>query len=332
MKTVLKLLLLLVAEAIFAQRFQLEQPAQFMQLSNPSYFGLNAKNVLGLAFQSSRVSQQTNHEQQYFFGAFSLPERNFSLAGDFFTTRDNQIGIRQNRIGVNFIYQLQLNNELYLLPSIGARFNSTRIGQSAILLEDQLDQQSGIFTNNSIDPFLRNENISGNHLGVSVGVLLHHQRYIIGFSAARINMPNASLSDQVQLNLPIRLSLQGGFEFDLRPRTSSFFSSDTSLFLSTIISTEGENYELFLGEEFNLDNFHIGLNQQLYYQEAPAISLGANLGFRIQNFDIGGQFSFPLRKINQAWGPKIFQFYTRFDLTDYRYGGDTNKRLNQNNY
>lgn len=134
-------------------------------------------------------------------------------------------------------------------------------------------------------------------------------------------MPNASLSDQVQLQLPIRLSLQGGFEFDLRPRTSSFFSSDTSLFLSTILTTEGERYELFLGEEFNLDNFHIGLNQQLYYQESPAISLRANLGFRVQNFEIGGQFSFPLRKINQAWGPKIFQFYTRFDLTDYRYGG-----------
>ena len=332
MKTHLKLVLLLFAQTIYAQRFQLEQPAQFMQLSNPSYFGLNAKNVLGFAFQTSRVGQDSNQEQQYFFGTFSLPERNFSLAGDFFTTRDNQIGMRQNRIGVNFIYQLQLNNELYLLPSIGARFNSTRIGQSNILLEDQLDQQSGTFINNSIDPFLRNENISGNHLGVSVGVLLHHQRYIVGFSAARINMPDASLSDQVKLNLPIRLSLQGAFELDLRLRTTSFFSNDTSLFLSTIISTEGESYELFLGEEFNLDNFHFGLNQQLYYQESPAISLGANLGFRIQNFDIGGQFTFPLRKINQAWGPKIFQFYTRFDLTDYRYGGDTNKRLNQNNY
>ena len=153
MKTVLKLVLLLIAHGVLAQRFQLEQPAQFMQLSNPSYFGLNAKNVLGLAIQSSRVSQESNQEQQYFFGAFALPERSFSLAGDFFTTRDNQIGIRQNRIGVNFIYQLQLNNELYLLPSIGARFNSTRIGQSDILLEDQLDQQSGAFINNSIDPF-----------------------------------------------------------------------------------------------------------------------------------------------------------------------------------
>ena len=61
-------------------------------------------------------------------------------------------------------------------------------------------------------------------------------------------------------------------------------------------------------------------------------NLGAKMGFRIQNFDIGGQFTFPLRKINQALGPKIFQFYTRFDLTDYRYGGDTNKRLNQNNH
>ena len=332
MKTALKLLLLFVSEAILAQRFQLEQPAQFMQLSNPSYFGLNAKNILGLAFQASQVSEDTNQEQQYFFGTFSLPERNFSLAGDFFTSRDNQIGIRQNRIGVNFIYQLQLNNELYLLPSIGARFNSTRIGQSNLLLEDQLDQHSGTFTNNSIDPFLRHEYISGNHLGVSVGVLLHHQQYIVGFSAVRINMPNASLSEQAQLNLPIRLSLQGGFEFDLRPRTSSFFSSSTSLFLSTIISTEGDNYELFLGEEFNLDNCYFGFNQQLYYQETSAISLGLNFGIRVQNFDLGGQFSFPLREINQAWGPNIFQFYTRFDLTDYRHGGDTNKRLNQNNY
>ena len=103
--------------------------------------------------------------------------------------------------------------------------------------------------------------------------------------------------------------------------------------MSVEINAAGADfYELFLGEEFNLDDFYIWLNQQLYYQEAPAISLGANLGFRVQNFEIGGKFSFPLRKINQAWGPKIFQFYTRFDLTDYRYGGDINKRLNQNNY
>ena len=104
------------------------------------------------------------------------------------------------------------------------------------------------------------------------------------------------------------------------------------MFLSSIVNTKGENYALYLGEDFHLDNFHIGLNQQFHYQESAAISLGANLVFRIQNFEIGGQFTFPLRKINQAWGPKGFQFYTRFDLTDYRYGRDTNKRLNQNNY
>ncbi len=216
--------------------------------------------------------------------------------------------------------------------SIGARFTTARIGVTNLVLEDQIDTQSGTFNNNSIDPFLQNGNLDGSYLGISAGILLHHPRYLVGFSAARINLPDASLDDQVVLNLPVRLSLQGAVEFDLTPRTSSFFSSETSLYLSSILSTEGDNYELYLGQEFHLDNFHIGLNQQAFYLEELALSLGANIGIRLQNFDIGAQFSFPLRKINQAWGPKVFQFYTRFDLTDYRYGGDTNKRLNQNNY
>ncbi|MGB1449766.1 MAG: hypothetical protein ACPG8F_07995 [Flavobacteriaceae bacterium] len=89
MRKILYFLCVLTVEVMVAQRFQLEQPAQFMQLSNPSYFGLNAKNVLGLAIQSSRISQESTQEQQYFFGAFALPERQFSLAGDFFSTRDH---------------------------------------------------------------------------------------------------------------------------------------------------------------------------------------------------------------------------------------------------
>lgn len=225
-----------------------------------------------------------------------------------------------------------MSNDVYLLPSIGARFNTTRIGLNPLVLEDQIDAQSGTFSNNSIDPFLQNGNLNGSYLGISTGLLLHHPRYLIGFSAARINLPDASLDDQVILNLPVRLSLQAALELDLTPRTSSFFSNDTSLYLSSILSTEGANYELFLGEEFRLDNFYVGLNQQAFFLEELALRLGTNVGVRLQNFDIGAQFSFPLRKLNQAWGPKIFQFYTRFDLTDYRYGGDTNKRLNQNNY
>ncbi len=332
MKIPFGLFFMLAFELVVAQRFQLEQAAQFMQLSNPSYFGLNAKNIVGIAFQNSQVAQENVQEEQYFFAAFSLPEYKFSLAGDFFTSRLSQIGLRQNRIGANFIYQLQLNNELYLLPSIGVRFNSTQLGVTDILLEDQLNQQTGTFTNTSIDPFLRDNAIGGNYLGVSVGLLLHHQRYLVGFSAARINSPNASLSEEVQLFLPIRFSLQGAYEFDLRPRDSGFFAADSSLFLSSIITSASDNYELFLGQEFHFDNFQIGLNQQLYYDETPSISLGANIGIRWQNFEFGGQFSVPIRKLDRAWGPNVFQLYTRFDLTDYRYGAEANKRLNQSNY
>ncbi|MGB2404346.1 MAG: type IX secretion system membrane protein PorP/SprF, partial [Flavobacteriaceae bacterium] len=299
---------------------------------NPSYFGLNAKNKVGLIHQVTRVNNQKSQEQQYVFGTFSVPNQDFNLSADFYTNRNTSLGYRENIFRASFVYRIQLDQQLFLLPAISAGFVSTRLNFDDILLEDQVNQQTGTFTNSSIDPFLNNFNgLSVNYLDVGVSTLLHHPNFILGLSASRLNQPSSSSSQEVGEKYPIKVSFQAAYEYGINRRGNSF-SNDSFLYLSMAVTKVQEKIDLALGQDLQLGSFGLGLNQKLYLRDKMAFSAGVTANVQYQNFTFGVQFSFPVREINKSWGPNYFQFFTTFDLTNYRYNIQTTKRLGQSNY
>jgi hypothetical protein len=103
-------------------------------------------------------------------------------------------------------------------------------------------------------------------------------------------------------------------------------------YLSTLAVKEENSFHFFLGEDIQLNNFSIGINQQLFLQKTIAYNFGINTSIRFQNIKFGMHFSFPFRQIGKAWGSNNFQLYSIFDFTDYRYRSDTNSHLSQDNY
>ena len=97
--------------------------------------------------------------------------------------------------------------------------------------------------------------------------------------------------------------------------------------------TEGNFYANF-SEEFQFDNFSIGLNQLVANTDQFTFNaLGLNLGLKVENFDFGFQYNFPFQKESKVFAPSIFELYFVFDFSPFRRNQRGYlKRLQINNY
>ena len=84
---------------------------------------------------------------------------------------------------------------------------------------------------------------------------------------------------------------------DINQYNRSFLPRNSFLFLYMGTRyTEGNFYANF-AEEFQFDNFSIGLNQLVANTDQFTFNaLGLNLGLKVENFDFGFQYNFPFQK------------------------------------
>ena len=97
--------------------------------------------------------------------------------------------------------------------------------------------------------------------------------------------------------------------------------------------TEG-NFYANLAEEFQFDNFSIGLNQLVANTDQFTFNaLGLNLGLKVENFDFVFQYNFSFQIESKVFTPSIFELYLVFDFSPFRRNqrGYLN-RLQINNY
>ncbi len=83
-KTILTYRLLLVAISFWdghchAQEDYIVNHSKFMQKSNPSYFGFNSLNKVGVLYNSLKLNEYDRMDNKYFFGSLTFQDQGFSL-------------------------------------------------------------------------------------------------------------------------------------------------------------------------------------------------------------------------------------------------------------
>ena len=310
--------------------------SRFMQKVNPSSFGINNINKTGVLYNSQALTNNNRIESQYFFGAISFDSDNFSLGLDVYSLKMDNTGLVNTKPRLSYIYKIQFDNEVYFLPSLTLGLGSSRIDTGKLIFEDQISLVSGFLQTESQDPII-DQIGSSNYMDLGASFIVHSNDYLFGVSIQHLNQPNISFNKEVtDYTLPIRYSIQGGYEFDINPYDRSIMPRYSTIYAFMNASRMGENFDIYLSQEAQLGSFSIGLNQQFRKTNNFGFTnIGLSVALAYENFEFGTLYNFPFRSpTNTAvYSPSTIEVFLTFDFSPYlRNKRGDYRRLSIDNY
>lgn len=304
----------------FSQEDIIVSHSRFMQKVNPSAFGMNSMNKTGVLYNSLGLVGNTKIESKYFFGALSFDQDNFSLGVDIYSLTMENVGMTFNRPSLNYIYKIQLDNELYFLPSVSLGFGSNQLDTSKLIFEDQLSLVSGYLQTASQDP-LAGMIGRANYLDLGASFLIHSSNYLVGASIKHLNQPIISYNNEdTSVKLPISYSIQGGYEFDVNPYDRTILPRYSTILAFFNTSKKGDNLDFYLSQEAQLGQFSIGLNQQFRKTQTFGFTnVGMSVALAYENFEFGVLYNFPFQNPlkTTVYSPSTIEVFLTFDFSPY---------------
>ena len=310
--------------------------SRFMQKVNPSAFGINNINKTGVLYNSQALINNNRIESQYFFGAISFDSDNFSLGLDVYSLKMDNTGLVNTKPRLSYIYKIQFDNEVYFLPSLTLGLGSSRIDTGKLIFEDQISLVSGFLQTESQDPII-DQIGSSNYMDLGASFIVHSNNYLFGVSIQHLNQPNISFNKEVtDYTLPIRYSIQWGYEFDINPYDRSIMPRYSTIYAFMNASRMGENFDIYLSQEAQLGSFSIGLNQQFRKTNNFGFTnIGLSVALAYENFEFGTLYNFPFRSPTNAavYSPSTIEVFLTFDFSPYlRNKRGDYRRLSIDNY
>ncbi len=303
---------------VFGQEDYVVNQAKFLQKFNPSSFGMNQLNRVGVLYNSLKVNEASAMDNKYFFGSIAFQEKNFSLGIDVNSFKLNDTGLNSSLANLSYVYKIQLSNYTFFLPGITVGLGSSRVNVENLTFEDQLNTSTGFISTESIDPLA--PIISDiNYFDLGASFIIHNEYYLVGLSLKHLNKPNVSFNKEVPFAKPISIGLQGAYEFNINPFERGFLPRFSYLYTYLNFRKYGDSMYIALGQDFQLGEFSLGFTQQGGSVDSFALNnFGLTLGLALENFDFGINYNFANRKPGTVFSPSIFELSIIFDFSIYR--------------
>ena len=95
----------------YAQEDYIVNHSKFMQKTNPSYFGFNSLNKVGVLYNQMKLNEFDKMDNKYVFGAISFDNLDFSLGLDINSFKIQNTGLTMNLANLTYGYKLQFVND-----------------------------------------------------------------------------------------------------------------------------------------------------------------------------------------------------------------------------
>lgn len=333
MKNFWSLLMLFTVAYVSAQEDYFVGQSRFLQKVNPSYFGFNNLNKVGVLYNTLQINSGQTIDNKYFFGALSFDEKKFSLGIDLNSFRIDTPGLTQNNFTLSYVYKVQLNNNLFFLPAISLGIGSVKYNSQGFIFEDQLDQATGFINTETNDPAGFNL-IDVNYFDLGASFIVHNENFLIGLSLKNLNQPNVSFSPEREELRKVKLTLSGAYEFNINEYERSVIPRHSYLLLYGSLANFNNAQYLSLSEEVQFGEFSLGISQQLSNVETINLNnIGMSVGLSLENFDFGIFYNFPIRQASRVFSPSIFELNLIFNFSQFRRNNrGLYKRLQTDNY
>lgn len=221
-----------------------------------------------------------------------------------------------NQINFNYAMAFQISDSWYFRPSISAGFGTKNYGFQNLLLEDQINLNSGYVNTSTIDPILLKE--LRNFFDFSSSILFNNDDSWIGLTLKHLNKPNISLTENGNVPLDIFISAHSNILIPIFNNYRNDFSGMSKLYLLTNFMMQGKFNRLDVGTQYVVDNrFSIGVlastsPMKNADQSSSISSITAFAGVKWQGFRFGYSYDANTTKLLNTGG--IHEFSISYDF------------------
>jgi type IX secretion system PorP/SprF family membrane protein len=207
-------LMLAIDGAVTAQDPQFSQFYAAPLYLNPAMAGSTGQARAGINYRNQWPAIDANFTTMSAYFDYFIEDKNSAVG--MIITRDQEglAGLRSLSVGLQYAYELQINENLGFRPGIQVAVFNRDINFEKLTFGDQFDPTTGQFLDQpTAESF--NTNFSKTFFDVSFGGVLFTRTAWLGVSAWHLTEPNQSIIDE-QSPLPMKLSFHGGFKFYLK--------------------------------------------------------------------------------------------------------------------
>jgi hypothetical protein len=305
-------LIIIPIKSVFGQGFLINE-SNNIQAVNPSYYAFNFESRVGVIYNSINYDGIRNIDTKYAFSGYSFENLNFSLGLDFSSFNVSEFGYTENQLNLTYVYKLNLNRRLFILPSIYMGVFNRKIDASNYIFEDQILLSQGILLATSNDPLLSAPQ-SNNSFDIGIGALVYNENFMVGLSAKHINMPQVSLNTENYEKRELSISVQGVYEMEINRLDQSFLPRHSYLFLYSSATKTGDIFRFYFSQELQLNSFKFGIHQKLsQLNDFSLVNLGLNTGMEAGNINFNATYSYPIKN-RFSNVPSIFELSIQFNF------------------
>lgn len=173
----------------------------------------------------------------------------------------NEVFTNYNYFKVNgtFSYIVELSSEWRLRLGAEAGYGRKDFNFSNLLLEDQIDVNTGTIGQGSIDPGVLNNNNNINFFDATAGFAFDAEKTWIGVAIRHLNRPDISFRENGNVPLNMFLSIHGGHYFEFNNSPSSLIPEGSSLLLTANYMRQSQYNRLDIGTIFETNTIGIGV-------------------------------------------------------------------------
>ena len=293
---------------------------------NPSFYSMNDIGKVGFIYQSEVQNVGSQEERRIVFGSYEFQEGDFTLGLDIDSKTYKSTGFNETRVSGHYVYNLNIDSQWVLNPSISLSFVSRQFQAGNIFLEDQINILTGDISLTSGDPLLsliKNRQ----YISIGAGAVLHNSyNHAFGLSIKNINNPNQSIVDGQTDKLKFLTSLQHTVVFDInRYKQSPILPNFTYIRLFNAVTNYGSRFRVDAQQRIDLNDFYLTLSQQINKLTVTDMhKFGFGAGLYVGSVEYGFNYSFNSANSPLAVPFKTVEFFVSFDLSPVagRYRGD----------
>jgi len=299
-------------DPIFTQYFVVPQTL------NPGFTGFMETFNAGIIHRTQWPDLNLKIDTDYTFFNSWVEQMNSGIGVSLLSHRENFTNYNYTQANINYAFKVELNDEWYFRPAIEFGFGNKSFGFKNLLLNDQINIDTGVINNSSIDPLLLNSKIS--FFDFNAGMLFNNENVWFGLSVKHLNRPNISFTNDGNIPLAPFTSIIGGYEMKLSEyRISSFLPNSTKILFTANYMNQGQYNRLDFGSGLFLDTVFfgaIGVVNPISNAQNSQFLTSVNLftGLRYEHLKFSFSYDLNTSKIGRTGGIYELSMTYQFNL------------------
>ncbi|MGV9003267.1 PorP/SprF family type IX secretion system membrane protein [Flavobacterium sp.] len=273
---------------------------------NPAFTGIANTWSGGVIHRRQWPDGNRKIDTQYAFANTTIKDE---IGAGITVLNHNEVFTDYNYFKLNaaLSYRIDINYDWRLRFGVEAGYGQKDYNFGNLLLEDQINTNTGQINPNSADPGVGNYSNKINFVDFATGFEFDQENAWIGVAIKHLTRPDISFRENANVPLDLFLTVHGGYYVEFLNSPSNLIPEGSTLLLTANYMRQGQYNRLDIGTVMDFTMFSFGLiaatNPEGRSQNSHLVtSVNPVLSFKSGEFTFGYSYDWNLSKLGRTQG------------------------------